>query len=295
MLVKILPKIKNHNKIYAFGNLFYQNKIALYSAYLFLGLILLSLFSKFIAPYNSDQQFVHQVMLPPYWHNDGVIDHLLGTDALGRDVLSRLLIGSIYTFGSSLVVTAVVAIFGGVIGIYAGFSFHKRNQIWLKFFESFSTLPTLFTAIIITSLTKASLINVMIAVFLSLLPSFIFEIAHSFSKSINAGNILLLRLDGANRWQLLQACFMPTVGLKFLRELNKVFMVAMIDILALNFLSLGASSGSCEWGVIIKESLHLIFISPWNVAIPGITVSIIIIIGYILNNGICSTIEKLYE
>ncbi len=89
----------------------------------------------------------------------------LGTDDLGRDILSRIMYGFYYTLGSALMITLLIAIIGGMIGIYAGLK--KGRSFWLisHLFDTFLFMPILLIAIIIATLMEASLVNAMLAIF----------------------------------------------------------------------------------------------------------------------------------
>ncbi|MDG6897382.1 peptide ABC transporter permease [Actinobacillus delphinicola] len=274
---------------------FYQDKVALYSFYIFTALIFIAIFAPYITPYNVNQQFVGQALLPPSWFESGKISHFLGTDNIGRDVLSRLLVGTSYTFGTALVVALATAILGGLFGTLAGLSHGVRSRILGHFFDSFISIPTLLTAIIIATLMKASLANSMLAITLALLPYFIHEISQVVRQELNTNYITMLRLDGATHWQQLKACFVPKVLIRYMREVSKVFVVAIVDIAALSFISLGAQAPTPEWGLMIKDSVSLIFVAPWLVILPGIALLFTVMIWLIFSNGLCHTVEKYYE
>ena len=95
--------------------LFRQNRVALFWFCLFCLLILTALFPKLIMPYSESMEFVGEELMPPSWVEKGRIAFFFGTDDLGRDVLSRLLMGTQYTLGSSLLVVIAVAIIGGAL------------------------------------------------------------------------------------------------------------------------------------------------------------------------------------
>lgn len=113
-----------HQSLKDFWLLFYQNKVALYSFYLLVGLIFIAFFAPFLAPHNPYQQFTQEVLSPPSWFKEGKISYFFGTDHLGRDIFSRLILGTRYTFGSAIIVTLVTASIGG--GSVFGLAFHKK-------------------------------------------------------------------------------------------------------------------------------------------------------------------------
>ncbi|WP_040977556.1 ABC transporter permease subunit [Necropsobacter massiliensis] len=276
-------------------NTFRQDRIALISLYLFIALILTALFSPFIAPYSSDMQFVGYELIPPSWVDGGKIAYFFGTDDIGRDLLSRLIIGTRYTFGSALIVVIFTAVLGGILGVWAGMSQGIKSRILGHFFDAFLSIPILLIAIIIATLMEASLINAMLAITLALLPYFIHEIYQAIQQELKKEYILMLRLEGASNWVLLTETIFPNIYVSYIREITRAFIIVILDISALSFISLGAQRPTPEWGAMIKDSLELIYLAPWTVILPGIAIIITILIGLVLSNGICNAIEKYYR
>ena len=109
--------------------LFREDRIALFSFYALLVLILTALFSPLIAPYSAEMQFIGQELMPPSWANNGQIAYFLGTDDIGRDVLSRIIIGTTYTVGAAIIVVILTALIGGGLGIWAGMSQGIKSRV----------------------------------------------------------------------------------------------------------------------------------------------------------------------
>ena len=275
--------------------LFSQDKIALASFYVFLLLILTALFSRFIAPYHSDQQFIGLELLPPSWVQGGQIAYFFGTDDIGRDVFSRLIIGTSYTFGASLIVVTFTAILGGILGIWAGMSQGIKSRVLNHIFDSFLTIPILLIAIIIATLMQASLFNAMLAITLALLPYFIHEIYKSIQVELKKEYVLMLRLEGASNWLLLKETILPNISVQYIREISRAFTIAILDISALGFISLGAQRPTPEWGAMIKDSIELIYLAPWAVILPGVAIITSVLISLIFTNGLCKAMEKYYK
>lgn len=255
-----------------FWQYFRKDKLALASFYLFSLLLILVFFGSLLAPYNYNQQFVGSELMPPSWDKNGEISHFLGTDDLGRDILSRILYGFYHTVGSALFITVLVGILGGVIGIIAGFK--QGRSVWLisHLFDTFLFIPILLIAIIIATLMDASLMNAMLAIFLAMLPHFIHKIYQATEQHLKKEYIVTLRLDGANRWYLIREVIIPNLSIVAVKELSHIFVIAVLDISALSFIMLGAQSPTPEWGTMIRESMELIYVAPWTVILPGLAI-----------------------
>lgn len=275
--------------------LFYQNKVALGSFYLFLAFILTALFSRFLAPYSDQMQFVGYELMPPSWVNEGKITYFFGTDDIGRDVFSRLIIGTTYTLGSALIVILMTAIFGGILGAWAGMSQGIKARILGHFLDAFLSIPVLLIAIIIATLMQPSLMNAILAITLALLPHFIHEIYQTIQTELKKEYVLMLRLEGASNWLIFKEATFPNICIKYIQEIVRAFTIAILDISALSFISLGAQPPTPEWGAMIKDSLELIYLAPWTIILPGLAIMALILVGLLLGNGICQAIEQYYK
>ena len=276
-------------------DLFRKDRIALFSFYALLLLILTALFSPFIAPYSNDTQFVGRELMPPSWANDGEIAYFLGTDDIGRDVLSRIIIGTSYTVGAALIVIVITAFIGGGLGILAGMSQGIKSRVLGHFLDAFLTIPVLLVAIIIAALMEPSLFNAMLAITLALLPYFVHEIYRSIQLELKKEYVLMLRLDGISKWVLLKDTVLPNIAIQYIQEISRAFTIAILDISALSFIELGAQRPAPEWGAMIKDSLELIYLAPWTVILPGLAIIFSVLIGLVFTNGLCRAITKYYE
>lgn len=271
---------------------FRKDKIAFASFYLFLLLLALVFLGGLLAPYNYNQQFVGLELMPPSWDDKGQISHFFGTDDLGRDIFSRILSGFFYTVGSALIITILIAVIGGVIGIFAGLKQGKSFWLLSHLFDTFLFMPILLIAIIIATLMEANLINAMLAIFLAMLPHFIHKIYQATEQHLKKEYIMTLKLDGANRWYLIKEVIIPNLTGVAVKELSHIFVIAVLDISALSFIMLGAKSSTPEWGIMIRESMELIYVAPWTVILPGLAIIFSVFIIKILGTRLSVIFEK---
>ncbi|QIW16312.1 peptide ABC transporter permease [Pasteurellaceae bacterium RH1A] len=269
-----------------------QDRLALVSFYLFLALLFLVFFGHLIAPYRADHQFMGLELMPPSWNDAGLVSYFFGTDDLGRDIFSRILYGFYYTAGSALAITLAITLIGGLIGVLAGTK--KRSSFWLlsHLFDTFLFTPILLIAIIIATLMEASLTNAMLAIFLAMLPHFIHRIYQATQHELKREYVVTLKLDGARRWDIIKQVILPNLTVVAVKEASHIFVIAVLDISALSFISLGAASPTPEWGAMIRDSMELIYIAPWTVILPGISIILVILIVTMLGNGIVRVLNK---
>ncbi|VTM24844.1 ABC transporter permease subunit [Aggregatibacter sp. HMT-949] len=288
-------EFRESTSLYQIWLQFRKNRVALFSFYLFFLLILTALFAPFIAPYSDSMEFVGQELMQPSWGEKGKIAFFFGTDDLARDVLSRLIMGARYTLGSSLIVVFLVAIIGGALGIVAGMSDGFKARFLGHIFDAFLSLPILLIAIIISTFMEPSLMNAIISTLLAILPYFIHAIYRAIQQELKKEYVVMLKLDGISDRELLSGTILPNITVTYIQEISRAFVIAILDISALSFISLGAQRPMPEWGAMIKDSLELIYLAPWAVLLPGFAIILTILVSIIFTNGLCKAINQYYE
>ena len=288
-------EFRENTSIFQIWLLFRKNTVALFSFYLLTLLILTALFSGWIAPYAHNMQIVGQELMPPSWVEKGQIAFFFGTDDLGRDVLSRLIMGTSYTIGSSLLVVLAVALIGGTLGIVAGMLKGLKARFIGHIFDAFLSLPILLIAIVISTLMEPSLLNAMFATLLAILPYFIHAIYRAIQQEFKKDYVLMLKLEGISNWELLKSTILPNITVIYVQEIARAFVVAILDISALSFISLGAQRPTPEWGAMIRDSLELLYLAPWTVLLPGFAIIFTILLSIIFSNGLTKSINQYYE
>jgi cationic peptide transport system permease protein len=149
---------------------FYGDTTAMIGLYGCAGLVVLCIFGSWFAPYGIDQQFLGYQLLPPSWSRYGEVSFFLGTDDLGRDVLSRLLSGAAPTVGGAFVVTLGATVCGLALGIFAGSTHGLRSAVLNHILDTLLSIPSLLLAIIVVAFAGPHLTHAMFAVWLAILP-----------------------------------------------------------------------------------------------------------------------------
>lgn len=219
----------------------------------------------------------------------------LGTDDLGRDLLSRIISGLYYTFGSALLVTLLTLLIGGLLGIIAGSSQGIKSGILGHFLDAFLSIPILLLAIIIATLMQPSLLNAILAILLASLPYFIHQIYLALQTESSKDYVVMLRLDGASKRYLINQVMLPNLLPTFIRLTSRIFTLAILDISALSFIALGAQPPQPEWGAMIREYIDLIYLAPWLSILPGFALMFVILVVLLFSDGLAKAIEKYYR
>ncbi len=261
------------------------NSMAMFALWCLVLIVLITLTAPWIAP-NDPQMQTGELLLPPSWNPAGTVDYFLGTDDLGRDILSRLIDGSRSTFGYAVLISAVAAIIGCIIGILAGMTTGLLSSTLNHLLDTVMSIPSLLLAIIFVAFLGFGELNIMLAIGLALIPRFIRSVYLAVHREVEKDYIMAARLDGANDFYLLWNSILPNILVVIASEITMALTIAILDITALGFLGLGAQAPSTEWGAILGDSVELIYLAPWTVTLPGLAIMFTVIIINLVGEGV---------
>jgi cationic peptide transport system permease protein len=264
---------------------FYGDTTAMIGLYGCAGLVLLCVFGGWFAPYGIDQQFLGYQLLPPSWSRYGEVSFFLGTDDLGRDVLSRLLSGAAPTVGGAFVVTFAATLFGLVLGVVAGSTHGLLSAMLNHILDTLLSIPSLLLAIIVVAFAGPHLSHAMFAVWLALLPRIVRSVYSMVHDELEKEYVIAARLDGASiKYSLV--CGAAEYRLRAGHGDHP----RIID---------GDSRYRCpglsrprrpaslpEWGAMLGDALELIYVAPWTVMLPGAAIMISVLLVNLLGDGI---------
>ncbi|BDX05720.1 ABC transporter permease subunit [Planctobacterium marinum] len=264
----------------------------------FIGLCVLAcitlfiLFGPLITPYTPLEQNTDALLVPPAWDGNGGITHVLGTDGLGRDVLTRVIYGSRVTFGISVFLVLIAMIIGVAIGAFAGMNSGMRSSILNHLLDSMMAIPTLLIAIIIVAILGPGLVNSMWAITLALIPQFIHYTRDFVRVEINKEYVIAARLDGASPFRIFLFSLLPNMVEMLVVQGTLALSIAILDISALGFLNLGVQAPDAELGAMLSEGLDIAYIAPWCIAAPGAAIFIAIISINVVGDGLRSALRN---
>ncbi len=260
-----------------------------------LAILLVALIAPIVTPHSSYLQNSELLLVPPSWQNSGLVSYPLGTDDLGRDVLSRLMLGASYTFGLALLTTLCSLCIGVILGSLAGMSKGVKSSIFNHLLDLALTIPSLLLAIVIVAVLGPGLVNTIWAVTLALLPQFVHGIRDAIAKQLKQDYVLAYRLDGANDWQILRSVVLPNLWEPLTLLFTMALSTAILDIAAMGFLGLGAQAPTPEWGTMVADALDSIYLAPWCVALPGLLIFLTVLSINLVGDGLRVAMQKRRE
>lgn len=200
--------------------------------------------------------------------------HWLGTDHLGRDILSRLIAGAGVSLGAVAVTMALILVLGIVIGGTAGFLGGRSDQVIMRLTDIFLTFPTLVLALFMIGMLGTGLVNVILAIALSHWAWYA-RIVRGIVLSLRHRDFILAsRMAGASRVQVFVKHLLPATMSKLLVLATLDIGHIMLHVSGLSFLGLGVAAPTAEWGVMISDARQYVWTEPLLMLWPGLALFI---------------------
>ncbi|WCE28538.1 ABC transporter permease subunit [Vibrio sp. SCSIO 43137] len=268
-----------------FAKSFRHNNLAMSGLWCLIMIIIVTLASPWLTPHDPQLQ-TGNLLVPPSWNHNGSVEYFLGTDDLGRDILSRIIAGSQLTFGAAVLITALATLIGCAIGILAGMTRGLISSTLNHLLDTVMSIPSLLLAIIFVAFLGFGEFNILLAICLALIPRFIRSLYTAVHSELERDYIMAARLDGANNIYLLTNSIFPNILPVIAAEVTMAMTIAILDITALGFLGLGAQAPSTEWGAVLGDSVELIYLAPWTVTLPGLAIMFTVVVVNLVGEGV---------
>ena len=270
---------------------FSTNRGAVLGLIVFLLLVALALLSPVIAPHSPTLQYRDAVLLPPAWAEGGRADFLLGTDAVGRDMLSRLLYGARFSLFIGVVVVSIAMVFGVVTGLLAGFFGGWVDAVAMRLMDIILAFPSLLLALVLVAVLGPGLTNAMIAIALVLQPHFARLTRAAVLAEKNREYVVAARVAGAGSMWLMFRTILPNCLAPLIVQGTMSFSNAILDAAALGFLGMGAQPPTPEWGTMLAEAREFILRAWWVVTLPGLAILLTVLAINLMGDGLRDALD----
>lgn len=232
--------------------------------------ILMALLSPLIAPYDPALQDLENRFSPPFWSEGGSTEHILGTDNLGRDILSRIMWGSQTSLIIGLLTVVMSGVIGSALGIAAGYFGGRLDMIVTFLVTVRLSLPVVLVALVVVAVLGNSLSLMIAAIGLLLWDRFAI-VSRSVTRQLATREyIIAARCFGSSSArvlirELLPNLYGPLLVVASLEMANAVLLEA-----SLSFLGLGVQPPQVSWGLMVAEAKSQLLFRPWVLAIPSV-------------------------
>ena len=251
--------------------------------------VLVALTSDLWAPYPASQLMAGHPHSPPSWQ------HLFGTDQLGRDVFSRVVIGTRIDLTLALSATAIGVLLGGLIGLTTGYVGGWLDNIVMRIFDAIISIPPLILSLLILSSFGTSYILLVVSIGIVYCPR-VSRTARAAALSVVAEDfITAARARGESILSIVFQEILPNAAGPLMVEFAIRSGFAVITIGSLGFLGFGVHPPTPEWGLMISESRDAIFAAPWTVIMPALVMLVLVLALNLTTEGLARSLGHGYH
>ncbi len=274
-----------------FWSYFSENRGAVFGLFFFLCVVFIAVFANFIAPHSATEQFRDAFLQPPFWQEGGDFRFLLGTDAVGRDMLSRLIYGSRYSLFIGCIVVSVSLVLGVMLGLCAGFFRGKIDAAIMRVMDVVLAFPSLLLALVLVAILGPSLINAMIAIAIVQQPHYVRLTRAAVLGEMTKDYVTAARVIGVGTLRLMFITVLPNCMAPLIVQAALSFSTAILDAAALGFLGMGAQPPIPEWGTMLAEAREFILRAWWVVTFPGVAILTTVLAINLMGDGLRDALD----
>jgi peptide/nickel transport system permease protein len=268
------------------GRRLLRDKVAMAAGLVVLGLLILAVFGPALAPADPYASSVLKRLKAI-----GAEGHLLGTDELGRDMLSRLIVGARLSLFMGITPVLCAFVLGSFIGIVAGYAGGPLNTVIMRTIDVFYAFPSVLLAIALSGALGAGITNSLISLTVVFIPP-IARVAESVTTQIRGRDFVeAARASGAGAFTIVRVHVLGNVLGPIFVYATSLIAVSMILASGLSFLGLGVKPPEPEWGLMLNTLRTAIYVQPWVAALPGVMIFVTSIAFNLLSDGLRSAME----
>ena len=250
-------------------------------------LVVLAAVAPAIAPHGPAEQFRDSFLAPPF----AQAGFPLGTDSLGRDILTRLIYGARLSLLIGVIVVALSLSAGTMLGLVAAFAGGALDVAIMRLMDVLLVFPSLLLAIVVVAILGPGLTNAMLAVAIVLLPGYVRLARAAALGELAREYVVATRSAGAGTLRLMLSVVLPNCAAPLIVQATLGFSAAILDAAALGFLGLGAQPPTPEWGTMLADALQFYQRAWWLLAFPGIAILVTVMAFNLLGDGLRDALD----
>jgi len=282
---------KRKNALAEFWYYFRENRGAVGGLIFFVLICLVAIFADFLAPHSPIQQYRDALLTPPVWQDGGEWRFLLGTDAIGRDILSRLIYGSRYSLFVGLIVVSISLSVGVFVGLVAGYIGGIVDTFIMRVMDVILSFPSLLLALVLVAILGPSLTNAMIAIAIVQQPHYVRLTRAAVIGEKEKDYVTAAKISGVRTLRLMFFTILPNCMAPLIVQAALSFSNAILDAAALGFLGMGAQPPTPEWGTMLAEAREFILRAWWVVTLPGLAILFTVLAINLMGDGLRDALD----
>lgn len=274
-----------------FWGYFCENRGALIGFSFIVLVLLAALFAGLLTPHSPYEQYRDAILLPPAWSEGGLWRFPLGTDEVGRDILTRLIYGGRMSLFIGMIVVSLSLALGTLIGLVSGYARGVTDTLIMRAMDIIMALPSLLLALAIVTILGPGLINAAISIAITYLPHYVRITRASVVAESSRDYVTASRVSGAGVWRMMFITILPNCMAPLIVQASLGFSNAILDAAALGFIGLGAQPPSPEWGSMLSNALEFIQRAWWVVTFPGLMILLTVLAFNLMGDGLRDALD----
>ncbi|MFO1033523.1 MAG: ABC transporter permease subunit [Hyphomicrobiales bacterium] len=275
----------------AFWEAFRENRGAVAGMILVLLILAIAILAPLLAPYDPLEQIKGATKLPPFWAEGHDSRFLLGTDAVGRDMLSRLMYGARLSLRIGFTVMAVSMVVGVLIGLAAAWFGGIVDVAIIRIMDLIMAIPSLVLAILIIAIIGPSFTNTIVAVTVVYMPRYVRLVRASALAELSRDYVTAAKVAGVGPFRLMLNSVLPNCMAPLIVQAALGMSDAILEAAGLGFLGLGAQPPTPEWGAMLADTRDLMQSHPWVMALPGLAILITVMAINLMGDGLRDALD----
>lgn len=277
--------------ILAFWRAFRENRGAVIGLVVVTIIVFVAIFANLLAPHSPIEQFRGFSKLPPFWSEGSDPRFVLGTDAVGRDTLSRLMYGARVSLFIGIAVMAVSMLAGIALGLASAFFGGIIDVMIIRIMDLILAIPSLVLAILIIAIIGPNLTNTIVAVTIVGLPRYVRLVRASALTELSKDYVTAAKVAGVGRFRLMTVTVLPNCLAPLIVQAALGLSGAILEAAGLGFLGLGAQPPTPEWGSMLADTRDLMMSHPWVMAFPGLAILITVLAINLMGDGLRDALD----
>ena len=250
-----------------------------------------AVFAPWLAPHDPIEQFRQHMLTPPLWQAGGMATYPLGTDELGRCILSRLLFGARISLAIGALSVLMSMIPGVMLGLVAAFHEKTLSPPIMRAMDVLLALPGILLAICVITILGPGLLNTMIAIAVGALPGYTRLARAAALAEAHKEYVTASRVAGAGTIRLMFITVLPNCLAPLIVNATLSFSSAVLETAALGFLGLGVPAPLPEWGTMLASARDYIARAPWVVTMPGLAILTSVLAINLVGDGLRDALD----
>jgi peptide/nickel transport system permease protein len=278
----IPPRISN---IQRFRRVFFSRGLVIFGTIAILAFIITAIFAPWIAPYDPYEQDLNNILLKPSKA------HILGTDTIGRDTLSRLMYGARTSIMIGVVAVAISAVTGMMLGLFAGYFGGWAHTIIMRFVDALMSFPMILLALILASLLGGGLRNVMLALGIAMMSGYARVMCGQVLSVKQNDYVLAGRVIAAGNMRIMLRHVVPNCFQPIIVMMTMQIGMAILAEAGLSFLGIGIESPTPAWGGMVNDGYKYVLRNPILSFAPGLAIMLVVFAFNMVGDGLRDALD----